>query len=220
MAGLIGHCPYSRGARDRRSVQVVPGSRRDHAGLSTQNRSLGALARGERTGIATRRRGDHRRWVVALILAGVVGLAACDGGNTPLSIPSTLRSPELVGIVEGLDPRPGPPLYQLVGGTTYDPTGATLIVHRGTLAAGSLFLAGTAPTPWYAYLDESVAGCYALITRGRDEGTTVVTEIGLRLTKAPGFSAPDDPDGVYDRAPNDYFCLGPDGLVTGYGLNR
>jgi hypothetical protein len=56
-----------------------------------------------------------------------------------------------------------------------------------------------------------------MFSRGRDEGTTVVTEDGLRLTKAPGFSAPNDPDGVYDR-PGDQFCLGPDGLVTGYGL--
>ena len=164
--------------------------------------------------------GDRRRLVVALILVGVLGVAACDAGITPLAIPSTLRTPELVGIVEGLDPRPGPPLIRLVGGTTYDPAGATPVVEIGTLDAGSLLLAGTQPTPWYGYLRETVPGCYALYSRGRDDGTTVVTEVGLRLTKTPGFSAPRDPDGVYDRAPNDYFCLGPDGLVTGYGLNR
>ena len=28
-------------------------------------------------------------------------------------------------------------------------------------------------------------GCYSLITRSRDDGTTVVTEVGLRPTKAP-----------------------------------
>ena len=158
-----------------------------------------------------------RRLVVALILVGVLGVAGCDGGTTPLSIPGTLRTPELVAVVEGLDPRPGPPLVHLLGGTTYDPTGATVIVHRGTLAAGSLLLAGTAPTPWYAYLAEFVPGCYALTTRGRDEGTTIVTEVGLRLTKAPGFRAPNDPGGVYVRVPSDVFCLGPDGLVTSYG---
>jgi hypothetical protein len=198
----------------------VPGSHRYRAGLPTQDRSLGTPSRGEKGRTIARRLADRRRWVVALILVGVLGVAACDAGNTPLSIPSTLRTPELVGIVEGLDPDTRPPLVRLVGGTTYDRAGATLIVERGTLAAGSLLLAGTAPTPWYGYLDEIVPGCYALITRGREDGTTVVTEVGLRLTKAPGFSAPDDPDGVYDRAPNDYFCLGPDGLVTGYGLNR
>jgi hypothetical protein len=152
-----------------------------------------------------------------LILVGVLSVAACDGGSTALSIPSTLRTPELVGVVDAVEPRSGPPIIRLVGGTTYDPTGATPIVHRGTLAAGSLLFAGTEPTPWYAYLEEFVPGCYALITRGRDDGTTVVTEIGLRLTKAPGFVAPDDPDGLYTR-PNDLFCLGPDGLVTGYGI--
>jgi hypothetical protein len=104
-----------------------------------------------------------------------------------------------------------------VGGTTYDPTGATSIVHVGTLEAGSLLLAGTQPTPWYAHIREFVPGCYALFSRGRDEGATVVTEDGLRLTKAAGFTAPDDPDGLYTR-PGDQFCLGPDGLVTGYGL--
>lgn len=104
-----------------------------------------------------------------------------------------------------------------MGGATFDPAGATPIVEIGTLGAGSLFLAGPQPTRWYAHIREFTPGCYGLITRGRDDGTTVVTEVGLRLTKGPGFSAPDDPDGVYDR-PNDRFCLGPDGLVTGYGL--
>jgi hypothetical protein len=32
-----------------------------------------------------------------------------------------------------------------------------------------------------------------------DDGTTVITEDGLRLTKAQGFSAPYDPNGVYVR---------------------
>lgn len=159
----------------------------------------------------------HRRLVVALLLVAVLDVAACDAGGPALAIPSTLRTPELVGIVEGLDPDSRPPIVRLVGGDSYDPTGATLIVQRGTLAAGGLLLSGTQPTPWYAYLDEFAPGCYALITRGRDDGTTVVTEDGLRLTKAPGFSAPHDPDGLYVR-PNDQFCLGPDGLVTGYGL--
>lgn len=159
----------------------------------------------------------HNRRVIALILAGIFGVFACDTGSTTVSIPSTLRTPELVGVVETVDARSGPPLVRLVDGTTYDPTGATTIVHRGTLAAGSLLLAGTQPTPWYAYLEEFVPGCYSLVVRGRDDGTTVVTEDGLRLTKASGFSAPHDPNGVYVR-PNDQFCLGPDGLVTGYGL--
>ena len=139
--------------------------------------------------MVVRRRADRRRCAVALILAGVLGLAACGAGDPPLSIPSTLRTPEIVGIVETVESRSGPPLVHLVGGTTYDPTGATPIVHRGSLAAGSLLLAGTQPAPWYAYLDELVPGCYGLDTRGRDEGTTVVTEVGLRLTKAPGWFA-------------------------------
>jgi hypothetical protein len=168
-------------------------------------------------GMVARRLADRRRCVVALILVGVLGVAACDAGGPPLSTPNTLRTPDLVGVVDALEPRSGPPLIRLVGGTTYDPTGATPIVQLGTLAAGSLLLAGNQPAPWYAYLDEWAPGCYAMFSRGRDEGTTVVTEDGLRLTKAPGFSAPNDPDGVYDR-PGDQFCLGPDGLVTGYGL--
>ena len=171
--------------------------------------------------MVARRLADLRRHVVAVTLVGVLGVAACDAGNTALSIPSTLRTPEIVGVVGSLDPRSGVlPLIRLVGGTSFDPIGATPIVHRGILAAGSLLLAGTQPAPWYVYLEEYVPGCYALLSRGRDEGTTVVIEDGLRLTKAPGFSAPRDPDGVYDRTPNDYFCLGPDGLVTGYGLNH
>ena len=166
------------------------------------------------------RRADRRHFLVALILAGVLGLVGCDAGDPPLSIPSTLRTPEIVGVVGSLAPGSGVrPLIRLVGGTTFDPIGATPIVHRGTLAAGSLLLAGTQPAPWYAYLEEYVPGCYALVSRGRDEGTTVVTEDGLRLTKAPGFKAPHDPNGVYVR-PNDQFCLGPDGLVAGYGLIR
>jgi hypothetical protein len=167
--------------------------------------------------MVARRREDRRRRVIALILVGVLGVAACDAWDPPLSIPSTLRTPEVVGIVDAVEPRSGLPLIRLVGGDTFDPTGAIPIVEEGTLAAGSLLLAGTQPAPWYAYLEEFVPGCYALVSRGRDEGTTVVTEDGLRLTKAPGFSAPHDPDGVYVR-PNDQFCLGPDGLVTGYGL--
>ncbi len=157
-----------------------------------------------------------RRGVIALVLVGVL-VSACDAGNIALSIPDTLRIPEVAGVVEGVDPRSGPPLIRLVGGTTYDPAGATPIVQIGTLATGSLLLAGTEPTPWYGYLEEFAPGCYSLITRGRDEGATVVTEVGLRLTRAPGFSAPHDPDGLYDR-PNDKFCLGPDGRVAGYGL--
>ena len=167
--------------------------------------------------MAARRRTHRGRPAIALILLGVLGIVACDANITGLSIPDTLRPPELVGIVETVESRSGQPLIHLVSGDTYDPTGATPIVHRGTLAAGSLLLAGKEPTPWYAYFEEFVPGCYALITGGRDDGTTVVTEVGLRLTKAPGFSAPSDPDGVYDR-PNDQFCLGPDGQVNGYGL--
>jgi hypothetical protein len=152
-----------------------------------------------------------------LILVGVLGIAACDADMTPLSIPSTLRTPEIVGVVDALEARSGPPLIRLKGGGTYDPTGAILLVQRGTLAAGSLLLAGAQPAPWYAYLEEYVPGCYALVSSGRDEETTVVTKDGLRLAKALGFSAPHDPNGVYVR-PNDQFCLGPDGRVTGYGL--
>jgi hypothetical protein len=195
----------------------VPGSRRYRAGLSTLDRSLGAPPPGEEGRTIARRLADRHRWIVALILVGVLGVAACDGGSTPLSIPSTLRTPEIVGIVESVDSRTGPPLIHLVGGADYDSAGATPIIEIGALAAGSLLLAGTQSTRWYAYIREFAPGCYGLITRGRDDGTTVVTEIGLRLTKAPGFSAPDDPDGVYTR-PNDRFCLGPDGLVTGYGI--
>ena len=167
--------------------------------------------------MVARRRAARRRAVVASILVGILGVAACDAGITPLSIPVTLRTPEIVGVADAVEPRSGPPLIRLEGGKTYDPTGAMPIVHRGTLAAGSLLLAGAQPSPWYAYLDEYVPGCYALVSRGRDEGTTVVTQDGLRLTKAPGFSAPHDPNGIYIR-PNDQFCLGPDGRVTGYGL--
>jgi hypothetical protein len=152
-----------------------------------------------------------------LILVGAFGVNACDAGDPALEIPSTLRTPEIAALVQTVEPRSGSPLVRLVDGTTYDPTGATLIVHAGSLEAGSLLLAGTQPAPWYVYLAEFVPGCYALVTRGRDDGTTVVTEDGLRLTKATGFSAPHDPNGLYVR-PNDQLCLGPDGLVTGYGL--
>ena len=161
----------------------------------------------------------HHHLFVALFLVAVLGVAACDAGGPALAIPSTLRAPELVGVVESVEARSGPPLIHLVGGTTYDPTGATPIVEIGTLAAGSLFLAGSQPTPWYAHLLETVPGCYGLITRGRDDGTAVVTEVGLRLTKAPDFSSPDHPNGVYDRL-NDRFCLGPDGRVTSYGITE
>ena len=169
--------------------------------------------------MVARRLRDRRqsRRVIFLILAGLFGVFACDSGSTTVSIPSTLRMPELAGVVETMELRSGPPLVRLEDGTTYDPTGATLIFHAGSLEAGSLLLAGTQPTPWYVHLGEFVPGCYALVVRGRDDGTTVVTEVGLRLTKASGFSAPHDPNGVYVR-PNDQFCLGPDGLVTGYGL--
>lgn len=177
------------------------------------------VPQGNGEGWFARRRADRRRGVAASILVGILGVAACDGWSTPLSIPTTLRTPEIVGIVEDLDPEARPPVVRLVGGDTFDPAGATPIAHVGTLEAGSLLLAGTQPTPWYAYIREFTPGCYALFSRGRDEGATVVTEDGLRLTKAPGFAAPDDPDGLYTR-PGDQFCLGPDGLVTGYGLIR
>ena len=169
--------------------------------------------------MVARRLRDRRqsRGVIFLILAGLFGVFACDSGSTTVSIPSTLRMPELAGVVETMELRSGPPIVRLEDGTTYDPTGATLIFHSGSLEAGSLLLAGTQPTPWYVHLEEFVPGCYSLVVRGRDDGTTVVTEVGLRLTKASGFSAPHDPNGVYVR-PNDQFCLGPDGLVTGYGL--
>lgn len=157
------------------------------------------------------------RHAIALILLGVIGVLGCDAEIFGLSIPDTQRTPEIVGIVETVEARSGPPLIHLVGGETYDPSGATPIVQRGTLASGSLLLAGAQPTPWYAYLEEFVPGCFALVSGGRDDGPTVVTEDGLRLTKAPAFSAPHDPDGVYDR-PNDQFCLGSDGRVNGYGL--
>jgi hypothetical protein len=171
--------------------------------------------------MVARRLRDRRqnRRVIALVLASVVGVLACDAGDPALDIPTTLRTPELVGVVETVEARSGQPLVTLADGMTYDPTGATLIVHAGTLEAGSLLLAGTQPTPWYVHLLETAPGCYGLTVRGRDDGTTVVTELGLRLTKAQGFSAPHDPSGRYAR-PNDWFCLGPDGQVTGYGLNH
>jgi hypothetical protein len=163
-----------------------------------------------------RRRRSRLRLSIALILLGI-GVLGCDAQIFGRSIPDTQRTPEIVGIVENLDAQSRLPLINLVGGGTYDANGATLIVQRGTLASGSLLLAGTHPTPWYAHLEEWVPGCFALVSGGRDDGTTVVTTDGLRLIKAPGFTAPHDPDGVYDR-PNDQFCLGSDGRVNGYGL--
>jgi hypothetical protein len=167
------------------------------------------------------RRRPHRglrRHVVALMLLGLLGVAACDAGCDPLSIPSTQRTAEVVGLVDSVDSqRPGAPLIHLASGQTYDSTGATRLIEVGTLEAGSLVLAGTQPTPWWAHMLEYVPGCYAIVVRGRDDGATVVTEIGLRLTKAPGFSAPHDPDGIYDR-PNDQFCINREGQVIGYGL--
>jgi hypothetical protein len=164
-----------------------------------------------------REHGDGRRDIIALML-GVLGVVACDAGIEPLSIPRTQRTAERVGVVERVEPRTGAPLLHLVGGASYDPTGASPIVQIGSLEVGSLVLAGTQPTPWWASMLEHPLGCFAIVVRGRDEGATIATEIGIRLTKAPGFSAPhSDGDGLYDR-PNEPFCLDRDGRVLGYGL--
>jgi hypothetical protein len=134
-----------------------------------------------------------------------------------VSIPATLRTPTLVGVVEKADTlsESHPSLIHLAGGRVYDPTRSKAIVERGTLAAGSLLLAGTEPDAWYGYLLEHPPGCYYLDTRGRDDGATVVTEVGLRLPKAIGFIAPNDTDGIYDT-PNYWFCLNDKGEVTSY----
>jgi hypothetical protein len=134
-----------------------------------------------------------------------------------VSIPATLRTPTLVGVVEKADPltESHPPLIHLAGGRVYDPTGSRRIVERGNLEAGSFLIAGTQPDPWYGYLTEDRPGCFGLDTRGRDEGATIATEVGLRLPKAPGFTAPGDTDGIYET-PNYSFCLNDKGEVTEY----
>ncbi len=159
---------------------------------------------------------SHRlKWAIAGL--AVIALAGCGAWQTPVSIPATLRTPTLVGVVEKADPltESHPPLIHLAGGRVYDPTGSRAIVERGSLDPGSLLIAGTQPDPWYGYLVERGPGCYRLVTRGRDDGATVATEVGLRLQKAPGFSAPNDTDGIYDT-PSYHFCLNDKGEVTSY----
>jgi hypothetical protein len=146
-----------------------------------------------------------------------LALAACGAWQSQVSIPATLRTPTLVGVVERADAlsESHPPIIHLIGGRDYDPSTSKAIIQRGNLGAGSLLLAGTEPDTWYGFLLENPPGCYYLDTRGRDDGATVVTEVGLRLLKAPGFTAPNDTDGVFDT-PNYIFCLNREGQVTSY----
>lgn len=136
-------------------------------------------------------------------------------GPEPGTDPHAAPHPELASVVTAVELAPDVLLVHLANGQTYDPTKAGEFLAVGTLAAGSLFLAGTQPAPWYGHIQEWTPGCYRLDTRGLDRGATIATEAGLLLTKTPDFVAPDDTDGVYDT-PLYVFCLDKDGRATAY----
>jgi len=185
-------------------------------GHRTSARAFGAVASQERPLISSHPLSPQsRRWQWAIAGLAVLALAGCGFWQSPVSIPATLRTPTLVGVVERVETRVGPPLIHLVGDGTYDITGSTDLTGAGDPKQGTLFLAGTSPSSWYGYVNEDRPGCFGLDTRGRDEGATIATEVGLRLTKAPGFTAPGDTDGIYET-PNNSFCLNDKGQVTSY----
>jgi hypothetical protein len=153
------------------------------------------------------------RFVLALTVVSAVALG-CDQFRKPLTIPADQRQVELAGIVQSVA-ADGSQVTLTDGSTVaLDPHEQVFAV--GSLGLGALFLGGV-NEPWYGYTSMRTGpDCYRLSTRGRDDGATVATELGVQFVKAPGFVGNGDGKGIL-ADPSSSFCLDRDGRVTSYG---
>ena len=169
------------------------------------------------------------------VLLAVV-LAGCSLFQRHVPGPYT---PEVVGVIVASELTDANlARYRLENGQTFTYNhldGSTTVVYRAGQAVGDLLLAGTGPErPWIALVapgtltrSDLPPGCFALWSRGTDEGDWIQTDVGLRLRKAPGFDPgllPETPGGPVPTAHpglryegiGQAFCLNSEGLVTAH----
>jgi hypothetical protein len=133
------------------------------------------------------------------------------------------RTPTVAGVIQSSENVDGVWVYQLEGGETveidFDET-VTLPRSSGGGDPGTLLFHGDGNNAWYMGLAPSSDG-YQFDAAARDDGTHIVFENGLRLSKAPGFDGRGWPqDGRYDSPASECcfapFCINAQGQVTAY----
>jgi hypothetical protein len=164
----------------------------------------------------------HRRFAGLLVLFGVI--AVISGCWAAQNIPGKQRDPDTVGIVASqvLTPDAGLVVTLEDGQTrTFRDWGA--IALKGSVPrVGDLFMSGTTDGQSWAIdiqpatAEDAPPGCFQLLTGGKDEGSQIVTALGLRLDRAPDFKQAYGQKGLYD-GPNIAFCLDANGVATSWG---
>jgi hypothetical protein len=150
-------------------------------------------------------------------------LASCTGS---VHVPSELRTPSVVGVVEGFVRQPdGRDRYELLNGQSleidYDETENLL----GGPEVGWLLLFGTDPDggQWIAGVSLSTTlgrptGCFLHPAQGRAVDGWIETSSGFRLPKAAGFRDPRDHPTDLFSSDRGTFCLNERGEVTSYDV--
>jgi hypothetical protein len=158
----------------------------------------------------------------AVMLIGSIALVV--GCSPALSIPDKQRQPDAVGVVASQSYTPNVGLaVTLEDGRTMTFQDWNAIALTGSVpTAGDLLMAGTSDGQAWAISiararsEDAPPDCFALTTRGIDEGSGIVTEVGIRLVRTPDFDRGLGRNGHYD-APITPFCLDAKGVATRYG---
>jgi hypothetical protein len=155
-----------------------------------------------------------RRLSGPVALTAVVLLNACGFYQPALALPEHQRAVEFASLARSVAADGS--VANLADGRAIDLRVGTPAFDIGTIQAGSLVVGGTTES-WFGYTATKFpADCFVLYTRGRDEGTWVTTELGVRFSKAPEYDPGSDLDGVLDE-PTAHFCLNARGELTSYG---
>jgi predicted small lipoprotein YifL len=155
-------------------------------------------------------------------MVSVVALAGCGVG--PLHLPDEQRRADTVALVAAQVLEPGVGLVvTLEGGQTATfPDWGAVALNGSVPRVGDLLMSGTtngktwAVSIYPATAEDAPPGCFRLLTRGRNDGSGIVTELGLRLDRAPEFKQGWGKKGEYD-AVNIAFCLDAKGVATSFG---
>ena len=158
-----------------------------------------------------------------ILMVSIVVLVGCWAGA--LDISGVQRRADTVGLVASQVFIPSDGLVvTLEGGQMMTfPDWRAVALNGSVPRTGDLLMSGTtngklwAVSIYPATSEDAPPGCFQLSTRGRNDGSGIVTELGLRLDRAPDFKQGWGEKGQYD-APMVSFCLDAKGVATSYGF--
>ena len=159
---------------------------------------------------------------VGILITSMVVLVGC--WASALDIPRVQRQADTVGLVASHVLMPSGDLVVTLedGQTRTFPYWGDVALNGSVPRVGDLLMAGTTEGELWAVSvepatsEDAPPGCFRLVTRGRNDGSGIVTELGLRLERALDFGQGWGQKGQYD-AVNLPFCLDAKGVATSFG---